>query len=72
MRRASPTSARDGGELALGDWQGVEMRLEIERNAEFGQCSLGCLAHRAIVHQLRSAAEQRIDRDVFGDGHFGK
>ncbi len=67
-----PTSARDGHHLALCDRQGVAARFQIEVDPEFGERRLGGLAHGAIADQLGSTAQQRVESDVLGHGHFGK
>ncbi len=62
----------DGDDLALGDRQRVERRVEIERDAEPGKHPFGLRPHLAPPDQPRAGAEDVAEGDVLGDGHLRK
>ena len=63
--------AGDGDDLALGDREGFDDRLGVERDAEPVEKRAGLAVHAAIVDEAEAADRLAAEEDVLGDAEIG-
>ena len=63
--------AGDGDDLALGDGEGFDDRLRVERDAEPVEQRAGLAVHAAIVDEAEAADRLAAEEDVLGDAEIG-